>query len=124
MSDSIEAYVDPQPAELLFRHKVLSLLRKAGVIDEDRIALAAFVETQWVFSSQLSDRGAGGCPRGRATRTVLDAAPGESGAGGLRSREWKREPSTESRHGRRRVRENVHDRDRRRRYVASDCRVK
>jgi hypothetical protein len=26
-------------AELLLRHKVLSLLRKAGVIDEERIAL-------------------------------------------------------------------------------------
>lgn len=33
------AYVDTKPAELLFRHKVFSLLRKAGVIDEDRIAL-------------------------------------------------------------------------------------
>ncbi len=32
-------YVDTKPAELLFRHKVFSLLPKAGVIDEDRIAL-------------------------------------------------------------------------------------
>ena len=33
------AYVDTKPAELLFRHKVFSLLGKAGVIEEDRIAL-------------------------------------------------------------------------------------
>lgn len=32
-------YVDAKAAELLLRHKVLSLLRKAGVIDEERIAL-------------------------------------------------------------------------------------
>ncbi len=32
-------YVDAKAAELLFRHKVLSLLRKAGVIDQQRIAL-------------------------------------------------------------------------------------
>ncbi len=33
------AYVDPHSAELLFRHKVLSLLRRSGLIDEERIAL-------------------------------------------------------------------------------------
>lgn len=32
-------WVDAKAAELLFRHKVLSLLRNAGVIDEERIAL-------------------------------------------------------------------------------------
>lgn len=32
-------YVDAKAAELLLGHKVLSLLRKAGVIDEERIAL-------------------------------------------------------------------------------------
>ncbi len=32
-------WVDPKPAELLFRHKVVSLLRKAGLIGEQRIAL-------------------------------------------------------------------------------------
>jgi hypothetical protein len=32
-------WVDPKAAELLFRHKVLALLRKAGLIDEQRIAL-------------------------------------------------------------------------------------
>jgi hypothetical protein len=31
--------VDARAAELLFRHKVLSLLRKAGLIDEQGIAL-------------------------------------------------------------------------------------
>jgi hypothetical protein len=32
-------YVDARAAELLLRHKVFSLLRKAGVIDDERIAL-------------------------------------------------------------------------------------
>ena len=32
-------WVDARTAELLFRHKVLSLLRKAGLVDEQRIAL-------------------------------------------------------------------------------------
>ena len=32
-------WVDANAAELLFRHKVFSLLRKAGLIDEERIAL-------------------------------------------------------------------------------------
>ncbi|HUP49498.1 MAG TPA: transposase [Thermoanaerobaculia bacterium] len=32
-------WVDAKAAELLFRHKVLSLLRKAGLIDEQRMAL-------------------------------------------------------------------------------------
>ncbi len=32
-------WVDAKSAELLFRHKVLSRLRKAGLIDEERIAL-------------------------------------------------------------------------------------
>ncbi len=32
-------YVDAKAAELLLRHKVVSLLRRAGVIDEERIAL-------------------------------------------------------------------------------------
>ena len=33
------AYVDLRSAELVFRHRVLSLLQKAGLIDEERIAL-------------------------------------------------------------------------------------
>ncbi|HVT43212.1 MAG TPA: transposase [Thermoanaerobaculia bacterium] len=32
-------WVDPHAAELLFRHEVLSLLRNAGLIDEERISL-------------------------------------------------------------------------------------
>jgi hypothetical protein len=32
-------HVDPKAAELVFRHKVLSMLRNAGLIDEERIAL-------------------------------------------------------------------------------------
>ena len=32
-------WVDARAAELLFRHKVLALLRKAGLVDEQRIAL-------------------------------------------------------------------------------------
>ncbi len=33
------SWVDAKAAELLFRHKVLSLLRKAGLIEQERIAL-------------------------------------------------------------------------------------
>jgi hypothetical protein len=61
--------VDAKAAELLLRHKVLSLLRKAGVIDEERIVLLLSWKHSGFWSPQRGERRTRGSRRRRVART-------------------------------------------------------
>jgi hypothetical protein len=61
-------YVDPSSAEQLFRQKVIRLLQRAGLLDEDRTRLLLFLAPLRLLGPQLRDRASGRRPRPRGPR--------------------------------------------------------